>query len=138
MSKPWGYHAMIDVHGCDKDAITSAETVRAFVKELVQAIDMTAYGEPIIVDFANHDPNKGGFTLVQLIETSNICAHFVSSTGDAYFDVFSCKEFQAYDAVKVVQKYFTPKDGFVKFVYRDAHNEFETNWKGQDEVHSHQ
>ena len=132
MSKPWGYHAMIDVHGCDKEAITNAETVRAFVKELVEAIDMTAYGEPIIVDFANHDPSKGGFTLVQLIETSNICGHFVSATGDAYIDVFSCKEFQAYDVVKVVQKYFKPADGFVKFLYRDANEDFETQWNTEE------
>lgn len=128
MSKPWGYHAMIDVRGCDKEAITSADTVRKFVKELVEAIDMTAYGEPIIVDFANHDPNKGGFTLVQLIETSNICAHFVSNTGDAYFDVFSCKEFQVKDVLPVITKYFKPEDGFVKFVARDAYVDYETNW----------
>ena len=122
---PWGYHAMIDVHGCDKEAITNAETVRAFTKELVKAIDMKAYGEPIIVDFANHDPNKGGFTLVQLIETSNICAHFVSESGDAYFDVFSCKEFDVARFSQTVDKYFKPKDGFVRFVYRDAHEEFQ-------------
>ncbi len=133
MSKPWGYHAMIDVHGCDKEAITNAATVRDFVKELVEAIDMTAYGEPIIVDFANHDPSKGGFTLVQLIETSNICAHFVATTGDAYFDVFSCKEFKVQDVIPVVAKYFKPADGFVKFVYRDAHNEYETKWTQNEE-----
>lgn len=127
--KPWGYHAMYDVHGCDKAAITSVENVREFVKELVKAIDMKAYGEPIIVDFANHDPNKGGFTLVQLIETSNICAHFVSESGDAYFDIFSCKEFDVGKGAKVIADYFKPADGFMRFVYRDAHEEYEAEFQ---------
>ena len=121
---PWGYHVMVDVHGCDKEAISSREVIEGFVKALVERIDMKAYGEPQIVDFANHDPNKGGFTLVQLIETSNICAHFVSASGDAYFDVFSCKEFDLTGVVETINTYFRPKDGFVKFVYRDAHEEF--------------
>lgn len=129
MSKPWGYHAMVDVHECNKEAITSAETVRAFVKELVEKIDMTAYGEPIIVDFANHDPSKGGFTLVQLIETSNICAHFVSETGDAYFDIFSCKEFGIGEVIPVIKKYFQPKDGIIRFIYRDSRIDYQTNWE---------
>lgn len=136
MSKPWGYHVMVDVHGCDKEAITNAATVRSFVKELVEKIDMKAYGEPIIVDFANHDPNKGGFTLVQLIETSNICGHFVSATGDAYFDVFSCKEFDVSRVVTTVNDYFKPADGFVKFIYRDAHHDYEA--EVDLEIHSDQ
>ena len=126
---PWGYHAIVDVHGCDKEAITDAEVIRGFVKALVERIDMTAYGEPQIVDFANHDPNKGGFTLVQLIETSNICAHFVSATGDAYFDVFSCKPFDLMGVVETVNTYFRPKDGFVKFIYRDANEEFSAEFE---------
>ena len=122
---PWGYHAMVDVHGCDKQAITDAEVVKGFAKALVEAIDMTAYGEPQVVDFANHDPNKGGFTLVQLIETSNICAHFVSATGDAYFDVFSCKPFEIKAVIDTINTYFRPEDGFVNFVFRDARQAYE-------------
>lgn len=129
--EPWGYHIMVDVHGCDIGAITDAEVVKGFAKALVEAIDMKAYGEPQVVDFANHDPNKGGFTLVQLIETSNITAHFVSATGDAYFDVFSCKPFDITPVVTTINTYFNPKDGFVKFVYRDAHEEFSAEFKSK-------
>ena len=42
---------------------------------LVQAIGMRPYGEPVIEHFATHSHDAAGFTLVQLIETSNICAH---------------------------------------------------------------
>lgn len=126
--EPWGYHAMIDVHGCDIEAVTDAEVIKGFAKALVENIDMKAYGEPQVVDFANHDAGKGGYTLVQLIETSNICAHFVSATGDAYFDVFSCKMFDVMTVISTIETYFRPKDGFVKFVYRDAHEDFQAEF----------
>lgn len=120
MYKKWGYHLIVDVSGCDIPSITSAENIEYFAYDLVQAIDMKAFGQPLIQDFANDDPGKGGYTLVQLIETSNICAHFVSATGDAYFDVFSCKPFEVDDALVVIEKYFKPKKWRVSMLERGA------------------
>jgi S-adenosylmethionine/arginine decarboxylase-like enzyme len=73
----------------------------------VKDIDMVAYGDPQIVMFG--EGNKKGYTLVQLIETSNICAHFCEETNDCYLDVFSCKPFDVEDVRKCVEKYFEPK-----------------------------
>lgn len=79
---------------------------------------MVAYGEPRIVMFGTG--NKKGYTLVQLIETSNITAHFVEQTNDIYLDVFSCKDFNKNDAIKVFSEFFHPKDMDVKFMVRQA------------------
>jgi len=105
----WGQHLVLDLGDCDRAAITSADTIRAFCKELVEAIDMRAYGEPIVEHFATHSPECAGYSLVQLIETSNICAHFADMTGDVYLDVFSCKAFSNETAIAVCEKYFKPK-----------------------------
>lgn len=104
---PWGKHLVIDCI-CNIDKITDGENIKAFARELVKRIDMKAYGEPTAVDFANDDPAKGGYTLVQLIETSNICAHFVSATGEAYFDVFSCKTFENATVDECIEDFFGP------------------------------
>ena len=104
----WGYHFSFDMAGCNRDKITDKDNIIKFVKELVEAIDMKAYGEPECVHFAEHDPGKAGFTLTQLIETSNICAHFVDATGEVYLDVFSCKEFDPEVAAEVAVRYFDP------------------------------
>lgn len=48
--------------------------------KLVKDIDMVPYGGPQVVHFGSG--NKAGYTLVQLIETSNITAHFVEETND--------------------------------------------------------
>jgi S-adenosylmethionine/arginine decarboxylase-like enzyme len=103
----WGVHLSLDCAGCKN--ITDRQAIYDFTVELVKAIDMVAYGEPQIVHFAEHDPSKAGYTLVQLIETSAITAHFVDATGEAYIDIFSCKEFSEYVVFDIVNKYFEPK-----------------------------
>lgn len=112
--KLWGYHAAFDCGSCDISLITDGENIKDFSKTLVERIDMKAYGEPIAVHFAEHDPSKAGYTLVQLIETSNICAHFVDSTGEAYIDVFSCKEFDTQTVLLTIQEFFNPETCIVR------------------------
>ena len=100
----WGYHLMLDCSFCDPYNIRDKDVIYAFTKQLVKDIDMVAYGEPQIVKFGSG--NKAGYTLVQLIETSNICAHFVDEDNTMYLDVFSCKQFNADVVEKIVKDYF--------------------------------
>jgi hypothetical protein len=104
MSNYWGYHLILDCAGCDHEKIISYENVYLFAKQLVEEIDMVAFGEPQIHDFGSG--NKAGFTLVQLIETSNICAHFVNENDTMYLDVFSCKTYDEAVVIDLVEKFF--------------------------------
>ena len=79
---------------------------------------MVAYGEPLVKHFG--EGNKSGYTLVQLIETSNICAHFVEETDDIYLDVFSCKKFDPDTVERVVKRYFNPATSAKLFLNRQA------------------
>lgn len=103
----WGKHSVINLFNCCPKAIRSAETIRLFNKQLVKRIDMVAYGAPQIVHFGSG--NKAGYTLVQLIETSNIMGHFVEETNDAYLDIFSCKEYSPESVEEVVREHFKPQ-----------------------------
>jgi S-adenosylmethionine/arginine decarboxylase-like enzyme len=116
--KFWGYHAILDAAGCDLDKMTSYENVYNFAKQLVKDIDMIAYGEPQIVNFGSG--NKAGYTLVQLIETSNICAHFANENQEIYLDVFSCKPFETNDVLSVIDESFKPTSKKVNFIVRQA------------------
>ena len=99
-------------------AIRSPVMIERFVKQLVRDIDMVPYGEPQIVMFGSG--NKKGYTLMQLIETSNICAHFVEETNDMYLDVFSCKDFNPRIVVNLVQGHFDPATIDGQFFLRTA------------------
>lgn len=114
----WGHHLIINAGECSHSAITSADTIYEFTKKLVKDIDMVAYGEPQIVNFGSG--NKAGYTLVQLIETSNICAHFVNETDDVYLDVFSCKPFDENVVVELVKTFFGAKKIDSLFIDRQA------------------
>ena len=103
---------------CNSLAISNPRNLELFSECMVKKIDMVAYGKPLIQYFG-YD-NKAGFTLVQLIETSNITGHFCDSTGDAYLDVFSCKWFDENVARAVVQDWFKPESIDMKVVDRDA------------------
>jgi len=105
-SRMWGKALALDCGGCCPKAIRCPITIKAFSSELVRRIDMVAYGEPMVVHFGTD--NKAGYTLVQLIETSNITAHFSESEGAVFLDVFSCKDFAEGTVRDVVGKYFKP------------------------------
>jgi S-adenosylmethionine/arginine decarboxylase-like enzyme len=113
----FGYHLMLDCSGCTN--IDSRENIYNFTKELIKRIDMTAYGEPIIEYLLPGDV-KQGFSLMQLITTSNIAGHFMELDGTAYFDIFSCKTFDAEVVKTTVQEYFSPKKMRVNFITRHA------------------
>jgi S-adenosylmethionine/arginine decarboxylase-like enzyme len=120
MSKYWGYHLILDCAACDKSKITDKQHIINFTKELVKRIDMTAHGEPIVEYFAQEFEDKAGYSMLQLIVTSNLAAHFIDSSGDAYFDVFSCKEFSNQTVIDTIREFFSPQNINHTFLTRDA------------------
>ena len=113
----WGYHLILDCYDADKALVTDPDNIAAFAKELVKRIDMVAYGEPQIIHFGEDD--KSGYTLVQLIETSNISAHFCDGSGNFYLDVFSCKPYSVEAVLETVREYFIPQRIRERYVERD-------------------
>ena len=104
----WGKHLISNLYRCNPTRIACRNNIYSFTKELVKGIDMKAYGEPQIVHFGTG--NKAGYTLIQLIETSNISAHFCEEDGAAYLDIFSCKDFSKQTAEAIIKKYFEPQN----------------------------
>lgn len=120
MTIPWGYHLVVDCGAGNIDRITDKENIRRFVLELVDRIDMVAFGNLWIERFALHDPDKTGISFVQMIETSNITGHFVEKSGDFYIDVFSCKTFDTETVIQVISKYFEPSTTKHNLILRSA------------------
>ena len=115
----WGYHLMLDVKGCEIQRATDPEYITHFTKDLVRLIEMVPYGEPQLVHFAV-ETEKAGWTVIQLIETSNIMGHFLDNSGDLYMDIFSCKDFDETKVVKSIEEHFKPKNIKQRFFRRQA------------------
>jgi S-adenosylmethionine/arginine decarboxylase-like enzyme len=97
--KVWGIASAIDIYECDPAKIRDAAYIKDFVVKLCDLIEMKRFGETRVVHFGE-DEKVAGFSMVQLIETSLISAHFANLTNTVYLDVFSCK---AYDPETVRQ-----------------------------------
>lgn len=118
LKKPWGYHLIVDAWKCNPQSIRCSKTIHDFSARLVKETEMKAYGKPLIVRFGEDD--KLGYTLVQLIETSNITAHFCEESNDAYIDIFSCKQFDPKLVSKTIFETFQPARIHSKFLKRNA------------------
>ena len=115
----WGHHLILDCSNCNLESITNKTTINNFVVTLIERINMTAYGDPQIELMLVGTDNEG-YSLLQMITTSNITAHFVNSTQAAYIDIFSCKEFDANQAIHTVEEFFSPKTIKSNFLHRQA------------------
>jgi S-adenosylmethionine/arginine decarboxylase-like enzyme len=72
------------------------ESVRLFLKQLVEEIKMEPVGEPILWDEMDAEEiNIAGVSGLQWIRTSNIVIHTLTKTRLALINIFSCREFDA-------------------------------------------
>lgn len=101
----WGVAASIDIYNCDPKAIRSEKKIRQFVLQLCELIGMRRFGETLVVHFGEEE-RVAGFSMVQLIETSLISAHFANMTNTVYLDVFSCKPYDPDTVVEFARKFF--------------------------------
>jgi S-adenosylmethionine/arginine decarboxylase-like enzyme len=98
----WGVASSFDIYDCNPETIRDAAQIKQFVRELCDLIAMRRFGETTVVNFGE-DERVAGFSMVQLIETSLISAHFANLTNTVYLDVFSCKPYD----VTIVEEFAT-------------------------------
>lgn len=113
----WGIASSIDIYGCDPDSIRDADLIRRFVVELCDLIEMKRYGDTQVVHFGE-DERVAGYSMVQLIETSLISAHFANQSNAVYLDVFSCKPYDPEVVREFAEKYFGGSDSELNITFR--------------------
>jgi len=113
----WGIASSIDIYDCNPDTIRDAEKIKQFVAELCDLIEMKRFGETQVVHFGEEE-RVAGFSMVQLIETSLISAHFANLTNVVYLDVFSCKPYDLTLVEKFSKKFFGGKRCITNVKYR--------------------
>lgn len=111
---------MLDLERCDRALISSSEHILRFARVLCDEIGMIAYGDPVCERFALDNPEAAGFTLVQLITTSSISAHFAENTGRAFINVFSCRPFDTGRAATFIAQYFDAQQHTQRVLHRGS------------------
>ena len=116
----WGYQTLCDCSHANLGKMQDRDNIYRFSKTLVDRIAMEPIGEPIILPTAMHLPDKAGYSLIQLIQTSNIVAHFVDSNRSIYIDCFSCKPFDVGVVEDTIREFFDVDKIRVNFITRHA------------------
>ena len=103
--KYWGLEIQVDLKKCDPSKIRDKKVIEEFVIKLCSLIKMRRFGDPVIVNFGAEE-RVAGYSMFQLIETSNVSAHFANKTNNVYLNVFSCKEFDPLLVETFASNYF--------------------------------
>lgn len=101
----WGIASAIDIYDCSPAMIRDADAIKRFVRELCDLIEMKRFGDTQVVHFGE-DERVAGYSMVQLIETSLIAAHFANESNATYLDVFSCKPYDPQVVQQFAQEFF--------------------------------
>ncbi|OGZ96122.1 MAG: hypothetical protein A2847_01240 [Candidatus Sungbacteria bacterium RIFCSPHIGHO2_01_FULL_50_25] len=102
----YGRSISLDLFGCDHARISSADEIKRFAREICRVIEMKPFGEPLVPDFGHAKSRTAGPSLVQLIETSAITAHFSPHWRTLHLDIFTCSTLEAFKAVEFSARFF--------------------------------
>ena len=103
----FGQELILDLYNCDLGKISDGEHIKKYIIELCDnIIDMKRYGNPLVEHFGHENPITSGYSMVQLIETSNVSGHFSEHKKAAYVNIFSCKWFDADKAAEFTKNWF--------------------------------
>jgi S-adenosylmethionine/arginine decarboxylase-like enzyme len=113
----WGLMASLDAKACNPELIRSADSIKEYVIQLCDLIQMKRFQDTIVVNFGE-DEKVAGYSMVQLIETSLISGHFANLTNAAYIDIFSCKIYDPYEAAEFTKNFFQASDIAINTCFR--------------------
>lgn len=116
--KEFGYELVLDLSGCDLEAISSKKKIQEYVDKLCKLIKMKKFGKALIPYFGEKAVHTKGYSLVQLIETSSITGHFSEGWSKAYINIFSCKPYSEKVATEFTKKFFGAKKVRARFLTR--------------------
>lgn len=103
----FGQELILNLYDCDLAKISSGDEIKKFVIELCDnVIHMKRYGEALIPHFGHDNPITSGYSLVQLIETSSVTAHFSEYKKSVYLNIFSCAWFDPDKTAEFCKTFF--------------------------------
>lgn len=107
----YGKLLVIDLKNCDTRYFTR-KYLQLYFDELCGRINMHQCemhfwdDEGVPEELKQTEDHTTGISAVQFILTSNITVHTLSKLNKAFIDIFSCKDFDAHDAIFFTTQFF--------------------------------
>ena len=128
MKKPeygFGKHLMLDGYECNRERLEDISLIYNFLSEYPAEIGMTKIMPPYVFRYDAKNPKDWGISGFVLIAESHISIHTFPEKNYLSLDIFSCKEFEAEQAISYVSKLFAVQKSEVKL--QDRGLEFPKN-----------
>ena len=128
MKKPeygFGKHLMLDGYECNRERLEDISLIYNFLSEYPAEIGMTKIMPPYVFRYDAKNPRDWGISGFVLIAESHISIHTFPEKNYLSLDIFSCKEFEAEQAISYVSKLFAVQKSEVKL--QDRGLEFPKN-----------
>jgi S-adenosylmethionine decarboxylase len=111
IQQPFGLHLMLELYNCDPKVLSDKSLVKRVLDELPEEIGMHKLIDPVVV-FAqsNEKRDPGGWSGFVIIQESHISLHTFIRRRFVTADVYSCKQFDAMQAIAYFKKIFHTDD----------------------------
>jgi len=96
-------HLIIDGFGSNRELLESEELVYQFLDDYPAQIGMTKVAPPHVFRYIGSKPQDWGISGFVLIAESHISIHTFPERDYVNIDIFSCKDFDAEQAIQDVQ-----------------------------------
>jgi S-adenosylmethionine decarboxylase len=99
-------HLTIDGFGGDRERLSSEALVHSLLDRFPAEINMTKISSPHVQLYVGEKPEDWGVSGFVIIAESHIALHTFPERGYVWVDIFSCKAFEAPEAVDIVVREF--------------------------------
>jgi S-adenosylmethionine decarboxylase len=115
----FGMHLIVDGYGCDRQRLEDLSLIYSFLSEYPAYMNMTKIMPPYVFRYdAAKKPEDWGISGFVLIAESHISIHTFPEKNYLSLDIFSCKDFDAQQAVSYVTSMFALEKTEVKLLDR--------------------
>ncbi len=111
-------HLTIDGFGGNPEKLASEELVRGLLDRYPESIGMTKIAPPYVQRYVGKKPQDWGVSGFVLIAESHIAVHTFPERGYVWADIFSCKAFDAEEAIRRVSEAFELGDARTRILER--------------------
>lgn len=113
----WGLVTSVNLYGCDPQRIRDPQTIKSFVAQLSQKIELARFGETAVVNLGSN-LHADGYSVLQFLESSLISGHFSNISRAAYFDILSTEPYPPYATAEFCKSFFAAENMDVSVTFR--------------------
>ncbi len=103
-------HLIIDGYGGDSQLLAEGAVLEKLLDEFPAQIGMTKIAPPAVYRYVGSKPQDWGYSGYVVIAESHISFHTFPARNCLWADVFSCKDFDADKAIRLIKQAFALQD----------------------------